>query len=61
MSLPQNPTRTYLSTKEFAVRNGLSDRHVRESISEGSLPAVRLGRRVLVPSDALDLLHTAAQ
>lgn len=56
MKLNPNPDRTYMGTKQFAKFVGVSDRHVRNMIADGVLPSLRLGRRVLVPSDALDYL-----
>ena len=43
-----------LSVREVANRLGVSERLVRSAIESGELWAVRLGRRVLVPADALD-------
>lgn len=57
-TLPSNPDRTYSGVKAWAAKNGLSERSVWSYIHEGQLPHVRIGRRVLVPSDALNILAT---
>jgi excisionase family DNA binding protein len=45
------------SVSEVASRSGVSERTVRRLIATKRLRAVRLGRRVIVPQDALvDLL-----
>ena len=48
----------YISVKEFLQQldGRLSKNTVYEAIAAGSIPSVRIGRRILVPSDALDLV-----
>lgn len=48
------PTRSYYSAAELAGRAGLSLRTVRRRVADGSLRAVRLGHRILIPAEALD-------
>lgn len=43
----------YLTAGEVAERLGISLRTVRRRIADGSLPAVRIGRAVRIPIDAL--------
>lgn len=42
-----------LSVAEWARRNGVSTCTARRKVQDGSLPSVKLGRRVLIPVDAL--------
>ena len=46
----------FLSVKEFAARNGISEHLVEKCVRENTLPHARLGRRILIPADALDQL-----
>ena len=48
--------RTYVSVKEFleTVDGRLSKNLVYAAIRDGTIPSCRIGRRILVPSDALD-------
>ncbi len=47
------------SASEAAETLGVSERHVRDMVSEGQIRVVRLGRRLLIPADALrELLAT---
>ena len=46
-------TEGFLTPDEFAKKLGVTPTVVRTWIREGALPAVRLGRLVLVPEDAL--------
>jgi excisionase family DNA binding protein len=43
-----------LSVREAAEALGVSERLVRTAIDDGVLPALRLGRRILIPMDAID-------
>lgn len=47
------------SAKEAAETLGCSERHVRDMIIEGRIRVVRLGRRLLIPADALRELLAA--
>ena len=51
-------TQEWISAAEFARRNhGVIGRTlVDDAIRRGDIPSVRLGRRILVPADALDRL-----
>ena len=42
-----------LSVTEWARRNSVSTCTARRKVRDGSLPSVRVGRRVLIPADAL--------
>ena len=47
------------SAKEAAETLGCSERHIRDMVNEGQIRVVRLGRRLLIPADALrELLAT---
>lgn len=46
--------RLTMGVREAATLLGISPAHAYESIRLGRLPAVRLGRRLLVPRKALD-------
>jgi excisionase family DNA binding protein len=45
-----------VSVEDFRRQHGLGRQRVYEAIHRGELPHVRLGRKILVPADALDLL-----
>jgi excisionase family DNA binding protein len=51
-------TTDWLTVAEFVAKfNGRVSRNfVYERIREGSIPSVRIGRKILIPSDALDRL-----
>jgi excisionase family DNA binding protein len=57
----QSSTTDWLTVAEFVAKfNGRVSRNfVYERIREGSIPSVRIGRKILIPSDALDRLMTA--
>ena len=48
--------RTYVSVREFlqAVDGRLSRNLVYAAIADGTIPSVRIRKRILVPSDAFD-------
>ena len=48
--------REYLSVKDFKDRLGVSRNLIYEQVRKGVLPSVRLGGRILIPVDALELL-----
>ena len=48
--------REYLSVKDFKDRLGVSGNLIYEQVRRGVLPSVRLGGRILIPVDALELL-----
>lgn len=66
MSVPTVPTREYIPVDRFleANRDPITGRRrigrdaLYAGIHAGRVPDVRLGRRILVPSDLLDLLVT---
>ena len=47
------------SAREASVTLGCSERHIRDMINEGQLRTVRLGRRLLIPTEALRELLAA--
>jgi len=50
--------RLAVSVAEAAKLLGLSERHTRTMISRGEIPSKRIGRRVVIPVDALrDILR----
>ena len=53
------PRRTY-TVAEVAASLGVSNRHVERACQEGELRCLRLGRRILIPADALDALLAEA-
>lgn len=54
------PPRTAYSAAEVAESLRISSRHVYRLINSGELRAFRIGRRVVVPVDALDEYVAAA-
>lgn len=48
----------YLTVKQFAERHAgaMSPWLVGESVRRGQLPHVRVGRKILIPANALDLM-----
>ena len=46
----------YFSVKEFKDRVGVSSNLIYEQLRKGVLPSVRLGGRILIPVDALEVL-----
>ena len=48
--------RQYVSVREFieALGGRLSKNSVYQAIAAGTIPSIRIGRRILVPSDALE-------
>lgn len=53
----------WVSVKEFLERHrGLIGRNsVYDRVKDGTLPAVKLGRRILIPGDALERLLASAE
>ncbi len=50
------------SAREAAEAVGISERHMRNLINSGHIRTVRLGRRLLIPAEALrDLLAAPAK
>ncbi len=47
------------SAREAAETLGVSERHVRDMVSEGQIRTVRLGRRLLIPAESLRELLAA--
>ncbi len=50
--------REWFSVAQFLVRHGgqIGRSAIYERIREGSLPSIRIGRKVLIPSDAFDTI-----
>jgi excisionase family DNA binding protein len=51
----------YITVPEFLrqLEGKLSKNLVYEQIGAGNIPSIRIGRRILIPSDALDQILTA--
>lgn len=49
--------REWISPTEFMKRHGLGKNLVYDKINDGTLAHVRVGKRILVASDALDRLY----
>jgi excisionase family DNA binding protein len=54
------PRRTF-TVREVAESLGVSTRHVERLCQGGDLRHLRLGRKLLIPADALDALLEAAE
>ena len=54
------PRRTY-TVREVATSLGVGTRHIERSCQNGEIRHLRLGRRILIPADALDELLAAAE
>ena len=54
--MQQTTEHPYISVKEFIAQldGRLSKNAVYQHIAEGAIPSIRVGRRILIPSDALD-------
>ena len=52
-------TGKWLSVKEWGKRHGIGVNLVYGFVRTGTLPSVRLGGRILIPSDALDRILEA--
>ena len=48
--------RTHLSITEAATALGISERHCRTLIEDGTIPSLSLGRRIVIPRRALEEL-----
>lgn len=48
------PEADLLSVEETAARLNLSERTVRSFVSDGTLPSAKIGRRRLIPREAVD-------
>lgn len=57
---PADGSRNWLSVAEFALEVGMSQMTVYRLIDKGEIPAVRLGRRLVVPGGVLEQLAAAA-
>jgi excisionase family DNA binding protein len=54
------PRRTY-TVREVAASLGVGTRHIERLCQAGELRHLRLGRRILIPADALDALLESAE
>ncbi len=50
----QTESRTTLTVEEFAKLAGIHRGGAYEGVRRGTIPHVRIGRRILIPTDALD-------
>jgi len=46
--------RVAFSTTEVAAKFGVTRQHIQNLVARGDLPAVRLGRRILIPRSVVD-------
>ncbi|MGW1344676.1 helix-turn-helix domain-containing protein [Kribbella sp. NPDC002412] len=60
MTTSEGSPRRFLSIAEAAAELGLSEMTLYRLIQANSFPAVRVGRRVFIPSKALDDMHAEA-
>ena len=56
MVSPQNDDRQTLTVREAAVLLGIGRNSAYEGVRRGEIPAIRVGRRLLIPRSALDAL-----
>jgi excisionase family DNA binding protein len=54
------PSRQWLSIAELAAELGMSQMTLYRAIAAGEFPAVRIGRRLVVPARVLEELSAAA-
>ena len=54
--MPTESERAWLTVDEFKSATKLGRTLIYEAIRRGELPSVRIGRRILIPADALDQL-----
>ncbi|MBI3947270.1 MAG: helix-turn-helix domain-containing protein [Armatimonadetes bacterium] len=52
--------RRFYSPDEFADMSGMSRNHTYTQIREGTIPSIRLGRRILIPREAIERLAQQA-
>lgn len=50
----------YLPIEDFRRQHGLGRERVYRAIERGEMPHVRIGRKILIPSDALDRILVGA-
>jgi excisionase family DNA binding protein len=56
------PTRRTMDIPEFAEQLGISRNAAYEAVKRGEIPAIKIGRRFLIPADTVDrLLAEAAE
>jgi excisionase family DNA binding protein len=55
-AVPESPTRLTWTVEEAAVALGISRAFAYDAVRRGEIPAIRIGRRILVPRSALKLL-----
>ena len=48
--------RRFITVREFAARQGLTDGAIRAWVRAHDLPHIRLGKRILIPEDALETM-----
>ncbi len=54
--MPETLTRKTLTVTEAATCLGLSRHLAYQAVREGSIPSIRIGRRILIPTHALEAL-----
>ncbi|MCC5948515.1 MAG: helix-turn-helix domain-containing protein [Nitriliruptoraceae bacterium] len=61
MTNTSNPQRDTLTVRETATRLGIGMNTAYVAIRNGEIPAIRIGRRVLVPRDQLERMIAGEQ
>ncbi len=51
----------YLAVEDFRRQHGLGRARVYRALERGELPHVRVGRKILIPANALDLMLVSAR
>ena len=54
------PTRRTMDIPEFAAQLGISRNAAYEAVKRGEIPAIKIGRRFLIPADTVDRLLAEA-
>lgn len=49
-------TRTALSVSEAALVANVSERNIRRGVDKGEVPSFRIGDRILIPSDFIEIM-----
>ena len=57
--MEQKHPREWLTVQGFLKRFPLARTHVYEKVRDGTIPSVRIGRRILIPTDVLDQMLEA--
>lgn len=58
--MPDTTTRKTMTVTEAATWLGLSRNTAYQAVREGVIPSIRVGRRILIPTQALELFLATA-